>query len=124
MTPRGMGHFATDGIKRKKSVCWQIGLQGGDNMITGKQLKRLANTRVVELASSQSEQFNTGFRFGYESALKDAGAREMALFDTLDAAEKWAKINCPAQMGQTCKAGCNRCMDVPLPVGLVKRTNS
>ncbi len=93
-------------------------------MITGKQLKRLAEMRVIEMASNQSRDFNTGCRFGYESALRDAGARDMAIFDVLDAAEDWAKVNCHAQHGKTCQAGCKLCDNVPLPVGIVKRANS
>ena len=93
-------------------------------MITGKQLKRLAAMRVVELASGQSKDFNTGCRFGYESALRDAGARNMTIFDVLDIAEDWAKLNCPAVQGNgTCKTGCHLCRDIPLPTGIVKQAN-
>ncbi len=93
-------------------------------MTTGKQLKQLAQMRVIEMVSGQSKDLNTGCRFGYESALRDAGARDMAIFDVLDAAEDWAKLNCPAVMwGKTCQAGCNNCMSIPLSAGIVKRIN-
>ncbi len=77
------------------------------------------------MASDQSKDFNTGCRFGYESALRDAGAREMAIFDVLDIGKNWAKANCLAVMwDKTCQAGCKLCDNIPLPVGIIKRVNS